>query len=834
MLPNIDTSNGKPDVYSVEIPVLLQSHLDHLLKSKISIDNIRARGYRSIYGSDPRLKELGFKSAQCRRPGGILIPMFGANGSVVSYQYRPDHPRKITKDNGKEREIKYETPTGARNHFDIHPVAGKYAGDPKVIGWIVEGVKKADSLLTAGAQFVIALPGVANWRGTNEAGGKTAIPDFEDVAWNERLLYIAFDSDAWSKSDVAAMLQRLAAYLKNKGADVRIIKFPDGPDGSKTGADDYLAAGHNLQDIIGLETVETVKPTAKNRDLLDDPYKFEDGVMAFDLYNSSGQKINTIPLGNFSALITEVITKDNMRESTKYFKIKGFEANKTPLPTVEVSTKNFDSMDWILEHWDVRAAISSDRAAKARIKEMLLRKSYNAKRTTICTHTGWREFDGKRTFLTAGGAIGMTSVAVDLEDDDLNDYYLPQPVKDNRDSLTAALNYLKIGNPEVLLPIWASMFMCPLTPFTDPSFTEFVSGISGTKKSGITGLALNFFGRNFNYNHFPIGWNSTQNKLGTMLFKLKDLPLGIDDFAPARDSKKNRELENLADVIIRDQANRSGRGRMSSDTSIRKTYHPRGFLISQGEHLPVTYSNGARMFVVELHEGDIYNDAFFKAVDQRHLLSQAMTQYILWIDRHWDKLKEELPKQVKLWTVQAATNNPSQHARLPDAVAKLFAGLNCALSFFLEAGLLTDVEVTKTQKEGWSCFLKWSMQQSERIAHERPGKRFREVLTALKDQGKCTFFATSDQDPHIRNPWEEVVGWVDQDGYYLNPMVALNAVRKFCEHSDSPFTIGDDAVWADLKALGYSVCAEGRLKYQKKIYGESKWLIRLKEGFFFD
>lgn len=826
-----ENSNGKPDVFSVDIPELFQSHLDRLRSSAISLDIIKERGYRSITGSNPELRNLGFKEKQCRRPAGILIPMYGANGSVNGYQYRPDNPRSMVKEGGKTREIKYETPAGGENHFDIHPRIKDNAGNPAVPCWITEGVKKGDSLVTAGAQFVISLPGVWNWRGMNKSGGKVAVPDFEDVAWNERMVYLCFDSDSWSKPEVAAALNRLASLIRSKGAEVRVLKLPAGTDEKKTGADDYLAAGHTLKDLIGLETVETVKPAVK-RDLLDDPYTFEDGVMAYEQYDQYGQKKPAIPLGNFSALITDVITKDNGRESSKYFKIKGFESNKIPLPAVEISTKNFDSMDWILDNWDVRAAISSDRSAKARIKEMLLRKSYSARRTTICTHTGWREFDGKRTFLTAGGAVGMPAIMVDLEDDDLLDYHLPQPVEHPEESLKAGLDYLQIGNHELLLPIWSAMFMCPLAPFADPSFTLFLQGRSGLKKSGTTALGLNLYGSKFNFNRFPIGWNATQNKLTSMMFKLKDLPLAIDDFAPGRDKQKTRELEILADVVIRDQANRAGRGRMGSDTSIRKTYKPRGFLLSQGEHLPVTYSNGARMFVFEMGEKDIDDTLFYNLVERRHLLPQAMTQYILWIDKNWTKLQEELPKQVKQWTNQAAVKNKEQHARMPEAVAKLYAGLTTALTFYTETGLLPDPEAVKLSKEGWECFTKWSMAQNERISHERPGKRFMEVLTALKDQGKVIFFAVSDEDPHPRYPWQEAIGWVDQDGYYLNPMIAVSSVRKFCEHTDSPFTFSDDAIWADLKVLGFIECVEGRLKFQKRINGNRKWVIFLKPGCF--
>jgi len=85
----VSDSNRYP--FSDEIPGLLQSHLDHLTRSAISIDVIRERGYRSVLGKKA-FADLGFSKAQ-QRYTGILIPLHGVDGTIVGYQYRPGHPR---------------------------------------------------------------------------------------------------------------------------------------------------------------------------------------------------------------------------------------------------------------------------------------------------------------------------------------------------------------------------------------------------------------------------------------------------------------------------------------------------------------------------------------------------------------------------------------------------------------------------------------------------------------------------------------------------------------------------------------------------------------------
>ena len=137
----------------------------------------------------------------------LVIPILGVTGTTELYQHRPDGPRLR---DGKPN--KYETPTGSQMVLDVHPSARQMLSNPKIDLWITEGVKKGDALLSKGL-LAISLLGVWNWRGTNESGGKTALPDWEYVALNGRQVFIVFDSDLMSKPAVHAALKRLMAFV---------------------------------------------------------------------------------------------------------------------------------------------------------------------------------------------------------------------------------------------------------------------------------------------------------------------------------------------------------------------------------------------------------------------------------------------------------------------------------------------------------------------------------------------------------------------------------------------------------------------------------------------
>jgi hypothetical protein len=176
LFSNSTKTDGLPsnNPFSNEVPELLQSHLDHLKVSAISVEVIKERGYESILGRK-RLADLGFSKAQWLIPG-IVIPIHGVDGTVVGYQYRTDHPR-IT----RGRLTKYENQPGSSIRLDVPPRCRAMLGDPNIPIFFVEGVKKADALAMQGV-FAVALNGVWGFKGKNPLGGMTSLADFDYIA----------------------------------------------------------------------------------------------------------------------------------------------------------------------------------------------------------------------------------------------------------------------------------------------------------------------------------------------------------------------------------------------------------------------------------------------------------------------------------------------------------------------------------------------------------------------------------------------------------------------------------------------------------------------------
>jgi hypothetical protein len=188
----------------------------------------------------------GFSRRQRRRGGGILFAVARPNRET-SYSFRPDDP------DPENPGHKYEQPCkalgAAGNVLGIPADQRQLVDDASVPVILVEGIKKMLSVVSAARResavvLVVAISGVWNWL----SNGKP-IADMLDIPMDGRRVTICFDSDMLRNPSVQDAAHQLAEHLLGRGAEVFISYLRDQDDGSKTGADDFLAAGGTLAEL---------------------------------------------------------------------------------------------------------------------------------------------------------------------------------------------------------------------------------------------------------------------------------------------------------------------------------------------------------------------------------------------------------------------------------------------------------------------------------------------------------------------------------------------------------------------------------------------------------
>ena len=253
-------------------------------ESGISDDIIASRGYHSLTKLQITLlvQAKVVHTSILRGESWMGIPI-----------WRPDGTKhgEIIRQWGGDPKLKYVWPTGTRLAFDVHPDTFADLGDVNIPVIFTEGIKKADAILTAAraegfACVVIALNGCDGWRAKTE-GSSTASPDFYDIAWTERHVYINSDSDYRTNPRVSGGWNGCANYVSGKTGEHRTLLVVTPPHGiDKQGADDWLARGNTLRNLLG----EAQSPREAYLDQAGErtPLKLKSGMQ---LIRESGDKI---------------------------------------------------------------------------------------------------------------------------------------------------------------------------------------------------------------------------------------------------------------------------------------------------------------------------------------------------------------------------------------------------------------------------------------------------------------------------------------------------------------------------------------------------------------
>ena len=197
------------------------------------------RGYR-LERTKAALGREGFTARFQQRVPAIVIPRWAPSGEKITPVLKPDSPRELQSRPGKQRVVKYETVSEAQIRLSVHPRTQKVLRDVRYPIWVTEGEKKGDALVSRKAAAVV-VQGTCCWD----------VPqDWEEIKLYGREVIIAYDADVMTNANVLLELEKLSEFLRNRGAKVKYLNWPDRYRGTKAGVDDVLGAGEaTLEEI---------------------------------------------------------------------------------------------------------------------------------------------------------------------------------------------------------------------------------------------------------------------------------------------------------------------------------------------------------------------------------------------------------------------------------------------------------------------------------------------------------------------------------------------------------------------------------------------------------
>lgn len=92
------------------------------------------------------------------------------------------------------------------------------------------------------------------------------------------------------------------------------------------------------------------------------PYKVINGCLFVEKANKNGT--TTRKLCNFLPYLTNEVEVDDGVEQTRSFRIAGIHESGRLLPEIEVTVKEFEKMNWVLERWGADCVMSPETATE--------------------------------------------------------------------------------------------------------------------------------------------------------------------------------------------------------------------------------------------------------------------------------------------------------------------------------------------------------------------------------------------------------------------------------------------------------------------------------------
>ncbi|MBQ8215256.1 MAG: DUF927 domain-containing protein [Clostridia bacterium] len=535
-------------------------------------------------------------------------------------------------------------------------------------------------------------------------------------------------------------------------------------------------------------------------------------------------------IANHTPLLKEYRTIDNGIETVEELVFNALRNYSRGADTI-LSLKNDVYSQTPNLKFGAACRITLGRGAKSRYSEAMQIQCENAPHAVIYQHTGYAYIDGERVFLNGDFSIGKDGTTnkcnVSLPEQMKNYRFVESRDAERFDTLLKM--FPSVASNELVYSGLGLAFLTPLNSLLrdigiEPCFILYFTGKTGTRKTTMAKLILNFFGTYDNGTAPPASFRDTTNAV-ELKFALADSTLMLlDDRIPSTTPKIKAQMEAMEQAVARQIGDRSGRARMNADGTLRATYRPNCNLIITAEE---SFSNVgesaiARSISVELKPGDVDLSKLTEVQQRATHLNQCMGDYIQWVISNWESISERAKPMFLEFRNKAQSGG---HGRLAECVAHLQIGIVSMCEWLRHEKIITDIEANAIQRKSWDIFVALAEAQNRRIAEEKPVKLFLDAIKEMRDRKTINIF---DLDNPSQNSNINVIGYRDKDFYYFYPDSIYSEVKKFYIAQDKNYPLGKTALFQQLADDGLIEKDKEQNTKTKRVQGKRPRLLWLR------
>ena len=450
-------------------------------------------------------------------------------------------------------------------------------------------------------------------------------------------------------------------------------------------------------------------------------------------------------LCNLAPEIVCEITVDGGAVTTTYVRLRGVHESGRTLPEIEIPAADLASFNWMAERWGMDCILEVGKTVKDCVRHAIQTTAAHAEKKTVFAVTGWKKIGEEWYYLMPGD----DNYTVDLYGK-LQGYRMERKW-DRFDIQTAGCLLRMMPVPEeIMYPLLAFTFLSPLNHFLkeagcEPKFVLLLSGKTGSRKSTLAALMLSFFGK-FTASELPLSFRDTANSILHNAFALKDVLTCIDDLHPSS-RMEEQKMNGTAQAIMRAYGDRTGKGRLRSDSTVMESRPPQGNAIITAEFAPdIGESGTARYFALELKESDVdlRNLSSYQREATRGTLQRCMYAYTQWIKETFlysEEAKQEWVRFLNSFFLSCRDEFHKSgircHGRVPEAVAHLQMGMDFFLLFLKEKEVMDEESNTEIQQRFKEILYRLAARQAESIDQDKPTHKFIRKLYALLESNQA-------------------------------------------------------------------------------------------------
>ena len=360
------------------------------------------------------------------------------------------------------------------------------------------------------------------------------------------------------------------------------------------------------------------------------------------------------------------------------------------------------------------------------------------------------------------------------------------PPSPNVDLAMVARTLFGIAPSYISVPLITQVLASPLASlaFEKDALITHLFSRTGTFKTSMARVAMSLYGS------FLEGqvdtWTATANALSGTMFRLRDLPMLIDDF---KRSMSPQAVTNL----IQNYADRTTRTRQNRTQGEQRSLVPRCLAISTGEEIWGSHESArARTLLVDIGRTttlEMLIPAQQLAKDGR--LQMLGYAWLEWLTRQGqDTLRRRMESlREDRMEVARKTDLGQSHARIVASISSLLSVDKLFEEFVAERIPAFLEEYRDLRSTGWVATIKATQEHAELAEELSPYNLVRSAILNALETDTVKLRGWRQGDDSVGGFAGEIVGFLDDKHVYVNEGITLGWYKKLMKQQGEEATM---------------------------------------------